>query len=275
MGRPLYSIASAQAATTTATTTPSSDVTIRAAPDAAPDHPEVRKWSYWNAFDPDADEFFDGPNAVYEAFVDHSPLPPLNEEDLAVDGGFAPRRVARARRVVEAEEELRPYLSPSTSRSSSPSSEGILSGRVSPATPLADTFVHEVHESPAVMTIPLSHQFEEADPGPEIEEVDSEEAPVIRRILTPPDVSAEEDAVRPATPPPRPVTPPNNVRNIATTTPLIYSPSPPPTVTPRLFTWAPRNIYPVSPLPNRSARMSGASLPPAYIPPAIVNRVHG
>lgn len=37
-------------------------------------HSACEKWTYWNAFDPDSDEFFENDNAVYEAFVDASQL---------------------------------------------------------------------------------------------------------------------------------------------------------------------------------------------------------
>ncbi|KAF8586043.1 hypothetical protein K439DRAFT_1002332 [Ramaria rubella] len=40
-----------------------------------PTFPVVEKWSRWNAFDPDSDEFFHPDNAVYEAF--------LTEEEIA------------------------------------------------------------------------------------------------------------------------------------------------------------------------------------------------
>ena len=34
-----------------------------------PAYPIVEKWSPWNAFDLDSDEFFDSESAVYEAFL--------------------------------------------------------------------------------------------------------------------------------------------------------------------------------------------------------------
>ena len=34
-----------------------------------PAYPIVEKWSPWNAFDPDSDEFFNSESAVYEAFL--------------------------------------------------------------------------------------------------------------------------------------------------------------------------------------------------------------
>ena len=39
--------------------------------------PACEKWTYWNAFDPDSEEFFKRDDAVYEAFVadDDTALP--------------------------------------------------------------------------------------------------------------------------------------------------------------------------------------------------------
>jgi hypothetical protein len=66
MGRPLYtSLLLARHATETA-----------AQPEPPmPTYPVVEKWSRWNAFDPDSDEFFEADNAVYEAF--------LSDEEIA------------------------------------------------------------------------------------------------------------------------------------------------------------------------------------------------
>ena len=38
-------------------------------------YPTPAKWSYWNRFDPDADEFFENDEAVYEAVIDASQPP--------------------------------------------------------------------------------------------------------------------------------------------------------------------------------------------------------
>ncbi|THH30097.1 hypothetical protein EUX98_g4098 [Antrodiella citrinella] len=235
MGRPLYSSISTAAATS-APTPP--DVTIRTVPDAVPDVPEVHKWSYWNAFDPDADDFFNGPNAVYEAFVDPSSLPPLREEIALEEAGDVMTVLGRAG-------QMERWPSPL-------STEDGTSGRTT--------------RSP--------YPFE-SDEDSEDEVITASDAslpsrPVIRRVLTPVLVPEEVEEDRPITPPPRPNTPP------AVANPILYTPSPPPTVTPRLFTWAPRNVIPASPLPNRSARMSVGHLSPtAYVRPVIVNRIRG
>ncbi|KIJ55278.1 hypothetical protein M422DRAFT_23888 [Sphaerobolus stellatus SS14] len=68
MGRPLYSstlLARQAPAVKESTQNPSQQ----------PQAPVIEKWSRWNAFDPDADDFFEGENAVYEAF--------LTEEQIA------------------------------------------------------------------------------------------------------------------------------------------------------------------------------------------------
>ncbi|KAH8077886.1 hypothetical protein BXZ70DRAFT_962169 [Cristinia sonorae] len=259
MGRPLYSssVVAPAVASQHATSPATPDVTIIRAPsEVAPDHPELSRWSYWNAFDPDADDFFDGPNAVYEAFVDPSSLPPLREEVALEEAGQTRRglQVSDIQMITD------------LARSTTPLSDGSSSGSTTPA--LDDSYTVHLGE-----VQPLSHNATNSD-GEVVEEAspafpDSMPAPVIRRVLTPSSVPAEVvEVTRPVTPP-RPSTPP-----AVNVTPLVYTPSPPPTVTPRLFTWAPRN-FPASPLPNRNARMSVAHISPSYIPPAIVNRVQG
>lgn len=262
MGRPLYSTSFTFPATTSAV---QSDVSIRTDPDVVPDHPDIRKWSYWNAFDPDADEFFDGPNAVYEAFVDPSTLPPLREE-IAVEE--AEEALRAMRRSAEMRIGLVTPLSPAPP---SLSSEDNASGRTSPASAALEEpyVIHLDHIERAEESQLANDSEDEAAGDTAATPVASlPPPPVIRRVLTLP---ADVELARPVTPP-RPSTPPPSV---TTMTPLMYTPSPPPTVTPRLFTWAPRNAYPASPLPNRSARMSVAHISPAYVPPVIISRVRG
>ncbi|KAL6300907.1 hypothetical protein BKA93DRAFT_752418 [Sparassis latifolia] len=66
MGRPLFS----------STHIPAVRVETEHEPEPAPAHPAYEKWSYWKPFDPDADEFFENDDAVYEAFIDPAQLPP-------------------------------------------------------------------------------------------------------------------------------------------------------------------------------------------------------
>lgn len=255
MGRPLYSSTSATRAAASATTPAPSppEVAIRTQPEAAPEQPEVRRWSYWNAFDPDADEFFDGPNAVYEAFVDPSSLPPLREEIS---------EEARRERIMST---LGLVTDLSLARSSSSESESA-SETVSPYSPGPEaTYVH-------VERAQLSDDSDDDEDEASVPPAASLPPPVVHRVVA--SVETETEIARSATPPPRPSTPPGT-QFMVSTTPHVYTPSPPPTVTPRLFTWAPRNSYPASPLPNRGARMSVPHISPAHVPSAIVNRVHG
>ena len=61
MGKPLYtSLLLARRA---------SEGTVKPQPPKST-YPVVEKWSRWNVFDPDSDEFFEADNAVYEAFED-------------------------------------------------------------------------------------------------------------------------------------------------------------------------------------------------------------
>jgi hypothetical protein len=112
MGRPLFS---------TSYSTP----VVRTEPEPAPPTIPFEKWTHWNAFDPDSDEFFESPDAVYEAFLDPADVPPATGESVADGaGGRAPEpeilEAIIARELAEG-------------RSDSPAStEGTISGRGSP-----------------------------------------------------------------------------------------------------------------------------------------------
>ncbi|EPT03015.1 hypothetical protein FOMPIDRAFT_1014972 [Fomitopsis schrenkii] len=282
-------------------------------------HPACEKWTYWNAFDPDSDEFFERDDAVYEAFVAH-------------DGIALPRSPT----VIEA---------PSSS-----SSEASSSGRGSPTEDTgrdlsteeidlalrreADLIrlsatredeiqrrVREAREVFADSGLPIPDIPADADPASVLRYVrgldgisrHTSTQAVRERVLPPPSPSAPRetslrlsdlsatagDLVRaePTTEqassargipvaapstlsatastqthsvPDRPITPPHNIGLLTTqllSTPpsrspaLDASPSPPPTVTPRLYSWSSRNpppATPVSPGPlrNRDARLS-------------------
>ncbi|KAI0954506.1 hypothetical protein AcW1_006381 [Taiwanofungus camphoratus] len=66
MGRPLFSHSHQAPA-------------VRVEPEHA--QPTYEKWTYWNAFDPDSDEFFENDDAVYEAFIDAAHLQLHEGED--------------------------------------------------------------------------------------------------------------------------------------------------------------------------------------------------
>ncbi|KDQ61505.1 hypothetical protein JAAARDRAFT_704834 [Jaapia argillacea MUCL 33604] len=94
-----------------------------------PLYPSYEKWTHWNAFDPDADEFFERDDAVYEAFVNPGDLQTRRrtsgEGDGMMDDGSdasrsrSPSPIRRAPVVIE-------------ETISSGSSEGSDSGRDSP-----------------------------------------------------------------------------------------------------------------------------------------------
>lgn len=86
MGRPLYStlLATRRATEEVATQLPP-PVTSAAQTEC----PVIEKWSRWNSFDPDSDEFFQADDAVYEAFL-------TEEEVIARDEA---QRLDRGRRV--------------------------------------------------------------------------------------------------------------------------------------------------------------------------------
>lgn len=67
MGRPLYSTLLTTRRVTEQAATQPSPPTENAT--AQTECPVIEKWSRWNAFDPDSDEFFQAEDAVYEAFL--------------------------------------------------------------------------------------------------------------------------------------------------------------------------------------------------------------
>ncbi|KAL1941224.1 hypothetical protein VTO73DRAFT_7436 [Trametes versicolor] len=263
MGRPLFS-ASRQPA-------------VRVQPE--PQQPSYGTWTYANAFDPDAEEFFESDDAVYEAFIDpdqqiHIPASPATDLTV-IDVG-----------------------------ESSSSSSGASSGRGSPMEIVdVESFDREARSAgvrvlddtripvPAPRNPALDAQLDAGRGLPAEERVQyymslidrmetarqrerEEGRPSVReRVPTYIDLPPEESYVSspqlvsrvPATPP-RPSTPPSH------STPYLLSPSPPPSVTPRLYSWTTFPSVtippPASPLSNRSARMSVARIPPPSLVPA-------
>lgn len=280
-------------------------------------HPPCEKWTYWNAFDPDSDEFFDRDDAVYEAFVPH-------------DGIVLPHSPT----VIDV---------PSSGSSSEASSSGSGSPTEDPGRDLsteeidlalrreADLIrlrttredeilqrVAEAREAFADSGLPIPDIPVDADPASVLRYVrgldgisrHASTQAVRERVLPPPSPSGPRDpslrlsatagdservettreqtssargipvaapstlsatAVTPThSIPDRPTTPPHNIGLLTTqllSTPasrspaLDASPSPPPTVTPRLYSWSSRNPAPATPvspgpLRNRDARLS-------------------
>ncbi|KAI0794442.1 hypothetical protein C8Q74DRAFT_1315157 [Fomes fomentarius] len=268
MGRPLFS-STRQAA-------------VRVEPE--PQHPTYEKWTYWNAFDPDSDEFFESDNAVYEAFIDPAnriqlpadrPEPPAvvdvdvsSSSEASSSGRGTPmevvdvdnidRQLAREREILRAR--MRALDDP-TPRNPVLDAQ-IEAGRALPPDERVSYYMSLMDRMQTVQR----ERREDAEARPTVRE----------RIPTYLDLPLEDESRSPSpegvvlsrvsvpTTPARPSTPP------AQTTPLFASPSPPPSVTPRLYSWsslAPAPGVPASPLTNRGARLSVAHIvTPALVP---------
>jgi len=258
MGRPLYSASYSTPA-------------VRTEPEIAPPTASFEKWTYWNPFDPDSDEFFERADAVYEAFIDPADVPPATAERETDEPERLAAIIAR-----ELEED-------------STSSEGTISGRGSP---MADG-----SDDPSGMLVDAyrAGEFEprtqsEAAPTPGV--TNEEYQGGREEISIPPlrDVSApvmsaldlinsrRVSRVMPLSPfrsrgfipyfPPSSTTPPprpSDVDQVDDTpghnsTYEWTSPSPVPTVTPRLYSWSSRTplgrVEPGSPSPPQRSRPS-------------------
>jgi hypothetical protein len=262
MGRPLYS------------RTFSSIPAVR-----EPEPSSCETWSYLNAFDPDSDEFFDNENAVYEDFI--GPVTLVNP--------------------AEEEEEDRDMLvvrmghgSPITSESSSPSdSESPLAAEDS-AHLIVDAFqgirqIDEAESEPAVRVrlAPRAVTGQEVRWGsPTIESGRTHPRRVLatRGPIRPVFIPQREESL-PVPPPSAPIPVPTVSRRSAAVderafsspstpprqTPVAhFSMSPPPTSTPRLYTWARNPTHSTSPssgspFTNPHARTSYTHLSPALI----------
>ena len=263
MGRPLYSRTFSD--------------TIPAVRELEPSSCET--WSYLNAFDPDSDEFFDNENAVYEDFI--GPVTPvtLEEEEDDEERDMLVVRMG--------------YGSPITSESSLNDSP-LAVGAEDPAHLIVDAFhgirqIDEAESEPAVRVrlapraVPTevrwgSQTTESGRSQPrrmratraairtvsfpqrdELLPVPAPSAPIpVPAISRRRSVVVDERAF------PSPSTPPRQ-------TPVAhFSMSPPPTSTPRLYTWARNPTYSASPssgspFTNPHARTSYTHLSPALI----------
>jgi hypothetical protein len=245
MGRPLFSASY-------------STPVVRTEPEKAPPI-HFEKWTRWNAFDPDSDEFFDSDDAVYEAFLDPADVSAATAEREEREAS-EPERLA-AIIVRELEE----------NRSDSPaSSEGTISGRGSPmAVGSEDPAGYRAGDYDRQMETETS-----IDVRPREEMVMSPlDLLNDRRVMNMPLSPFRRRGFIPRLPPP--VTPPHLPDQDDA------SPSPVPTVTPRLYSWSSRTPLgrgesaspsPVQlqrprlgPLTNPSARMSFTHLSPAPV----------
>ncbi|KAH9951214.1 hypothetical protein B0H21DRAFT_720123 [Amylocystis lapponica] len=297
MGRPLFSISHAPH--------------VRVEPE--PVYPVPEKWSYWKPFDPDADEFFENDDAVYEAFIDPTQLPLHDhgsEHSVAMvvenssssssssssSGRGSPMDASEGISVEEIDLHLRQQATPAwleTGRAED-DEETRRHGTQGPPPP-ARSMLYETLEgseeaarahSPAMGTeytnvYPIvsgsissssahalhmrehraqSFQFSDTFIGTRPRSV----SPIPVPASPPPRVAPS--STQPATPV-RPSTPPNQF------SPFYGSPSPPPSVTPRLYSWSSHNpmaSLPTSPsaagpLTNRSARLSVTHISPALL----------
>ncbi|OBZ73588.1 hypothetical protein A0H81_06344 [Grifola frondosa] len=245
--------------------------------------PSYERWNYWNAFDPDSDEFFENDDAVYEAFTDDAQLQ---------------REEGAGRTTVMVVEDGSSFSDESSSGRGSPmdDSESVSMGfdlRLRRQAPMT-TNTSEVedqgeHNEGAragyadATSVPASE-----DRVYQAGDMVSQYANMFTMLSARPDASSSADASLASsyTPgsmyvdipspsripspgiatPPRPSTPQNQM------SPLFASPSPVPTVTPRLYSWTmrhplvpfpePLSPVPSGPLTNRSARMSVAHIVP-------------
>ncbi|KAI0738476.1 hypothetical protein C8Q80DRAFT_1124660 [Daedaleopsis nitida] len=270
MGRPLFSARSPA---------------VRVEPE--PQQPTYEKWTYWNAFDPDSDEFFENDDAVYEAFIDPADriqLPADRAQPSAVvdvdvsssseassSGRGTPMEVVDADAPDTASEARREILRASGMRALDDPS---------PRNAVLDAEIEAGRDLPSQERVLYYLSLMENMENPQGRERRNQQEPrptVRERIPTYLDLPQEESrtpspepvALSRAIPipstPARPSTPP------AQNTPLFASPSPPPSVTPRLYSWsslAPAPGVPGSPLTNRGARMSVAHIVAPPLVPA-------
>jgi hypothetical protein len=246
MGRPLYS--------RTFITTPA----VR-----EPEQPICEKWSYLNPFDPDSDEFFDNENAVYEDFIDSVTPANPEEEDEEEERDMLVLRMGNA--------------SPITSESSLSDNESLLAaGAEGPADLVVDAFqairrmdepeseqVARVRLAFPPMRQPTATRVALRSPyRPYYHRDTSLPVPAPSAPIPVPAVSRRSTTVDGAMIS-SPSTPPRQ-------TPVTHvSMSPPPTSTPRLYTWARNPSHSTSPssgspFSNPHARTSYTHLSPAF-----------
>ncbi|CDO69339.1 hypothetical protein BN946_scf184746.g20 [Trametes cinnabarina] len=264
MGRPLFS-AGLQPA-------------VRVQPE--PQHPSHDKWSYDNAFDPDADEFFENDDAVYEAFIDPgqqiqlpgSSFPPaavLAAEPISSPSSSEASSSDRGSPTVPFPVHMFPTdLRPATYDALRASNDDTRLPPPTPRDPALDAQIDAVRGLPSDQRVDyylsmIEHmevaRQRQADERQRRLENLRETRPRMRDMI-PDHLPLPQHQPRSATPEPvpatpRPSTPPMQPASVS------LSPSPPPSVTPRLYSWTtfPATIPPPgSPLSNRGARVSVA-----------------
>ncbi|KAG1774114.1 hypothetical protein EV702DRAFT_1126851 [Suillus placidus] len=252
------------------------------------------KWSYINAFDPDSDEFFENDRAVYEAFVDHVPVEHSeDEEEMEEDRDTVVIRLDLTR-----EGSLLNRDSPMAVGGDSLAQYIAQAYRRQTAEPEAPVRIRlAAHGTPGEVQsdVPVSHESAEIDSSRDLIaplDVPPQSVPAVQphNIFNHTHHERRDELPLPTPSAPIPV-PGTHSRHsssgeglsfssfyhqhISSTppprhTPLTrFSPSPPPTVSPRIYTWAShRQTYSpagTSPLPNNNARMSHAHISPALV----------
>ena len=229
-----------------------------------PEQPQpYEKWSYWRQFDPDSEDFFADaeeerictpePDVILDGVI-RGASPVADEVDsssssASSSGRGTPTLEEDGLSVEEAELEFRRRV------------RDVVVG--SPVNDDGQTY--RAVARPNTSYIRTSFQIERSSRSPSPQ-------PTRRSMLTPiPRAQVVPESVTPSPIPAttrsdpipipaRPTTPQNNALSYS-----FGSPSPPPSVTPRLYTWArsttlPSVASPSSPLPNRSARRSFANI---------------
>ncbi|KAJ8591837.1 hypothetical protein M405DRAFT_813743 [Rhizopogon salebrosus TDB-379] len=267
-----------------------------------PSYP-YEKWSYVNAFDPDSDEFFESDQAVYEAFVDHVTAEQSEEEDEAEAGDMVVIRMGNVS-PISSEDSLSDRDSPMAVGADDPAqyiAQAYRRHLAEVETPLRVDFTlqgtsGEVRRETSVeREIPVeSVVIHSLRVNPETSDVPQLPISITQADLTshPIHLESRDEIPLPTPSAPIPVPTPRSQRSASVedlTFPSFYhqnspmtpprysafsrfSPSPPPTVSPRIYTWARRQTYSstgTSPFTNTNARLSHAHLSPALV------RVHG
>lgn len=254
MGRPLYS--------RTFITTPA----VR-----DPEPPVCEKWSHLNAFDPDSDEFFDNENTVYEDFI--SPVTPISsaEDDEEDERDMLVVRMGN--------------ISPSSSLSSLSDSDSPLALTPEEPSPLAMRLFRDSRHFEEDLESALMEPAVRVRLAGRTSEARRPRRQLATRGTLNRSYHAQRSESLPVPPPsaPIPVPPPSrraafmdeHVALSPSTPPrqtsmAHFAMSPPPTSTPRLYTWARNPGHPTSPstggpFTNPFARASYAHLSPVFI----------
>lgn len=273
MGRPIFSHTYAAASPA-----------VRTEPEPKVDTCE--KWSVWNRFDPDSDEFFE--NAEYEAFIDPAQLaahsveiPVLAEAEGqsdtsdSSDGGASDEGSPMAvgsddPAVLIADAYAEAYTAPSTSW------EDFTQWRTRGGPPLFAPHSPVANQSTPPFIPPSISR--ESSPGLEVVPLPADEpprSPTLRRAvnITPIVISRIQTEATDRSPSPEtpdaPSTPPTHATPLPQSS--LVTPSPPPSLTPRIYSWRRQpSASPTSPsrirgnwdgpLTNPHARMSFARI---------------